>query len=68
MPWAKTDRWWFWDYLFARFRWYRRLCGGHWEWWYNDATWSHMWFQMDRCSRADDYRPPCCFGRPHCED
>jgi hypothetical protein len=68
MPWAETGRWWVWEWLFSRYRWYRRLCGGHWEKWRNEATRSEMWFQMDRCSLPDRYRPPCCRGLFACED
>lgn len=64
MPWLKTRRPWWAEWLFSRFRWYRRWCGGHWEQWFNEVTRSYMWDQFDRCSRPDDYRPPCCMGSP----
>lgn len=74
MPWAPYGRF-PWDrhnrvfvVLFSRYAWYRRWCGGHWEEWANDATKTEMWFLMDACSRPTDYRPPCCFGSPICED
>lgn len=65
---ADTGRWWIWDYLFSRFAWYRRRCGGHWERWFNGLTGTLVWFQTDGCNKATGYRPPCCFGRSACED
>lgn len=60
---ART-RWWFWDHLFANFRWYRRRCGGHWERWWIDICHTHIWFQKP----CDGKRPPCAYGSPECED
>jgi hypothetical protein len=69
MPWAETGRWWVWEWLFSRYCWYRHFCGGHWEQWWNEATCSEMWFQMDRCSLlSEQYRPPCCKDLFGCED
>lgn len=61
-------RGWFWDWLFSGYQWYRRWCGGHWEQWWNDCTHSLMWFQVSRCYMDCISRPPCCFGKPICEN
>jgi len=60
----KTTRWWFWDHLFARFRWYRRMCGGHWECWYIEQVWARIWMQREE----HGIRPPLGYGNPICED
>ena len=62
-----TDRWWVLDYLFDRFRWYRRRCGGHWEQWYIDVVHADIWHNRRKCHREIG-RPPCAFGTPVCED
>ena len=55
--------------LFARFRWYRRLIGGHWELWYVDTVYSDIWHQVGECSLKTGIRPnPLCRGTPVCED
>lgn len=57
------------DRAFGRFRWYRRLCGGHWECWYLFGLDATVWFSMDRCSADADRLPsPLCNGVPLCED
>ena len=56
------------DTALDRFRWYRRLCGGHWELWWVETVGGDVWHQLDRCSR-DGARPtPLCRGTPICED
>ncbi len=61
-------RGWFVSWLFNRYRWFRRWCGGHWECWYNDLTKTDMWFEMSECTLPSGWRPPCCMGSPTCED
>ena len=51
------------DCLFAEFRWYRWLRGGHWERWYIDyPVCSAMWLQQ-----AHGVRPGLGQGTPACE-
>ena len=64
---SEIYRWWLLDYLFDRFRWYRRMCGGHWERWYNDVTHSDIWHNRRGC-HVSIGRPACSFGTPICED
>lgn len=61
-----TRPWWL-DYLFDRFRWYRRFCGGHWERWYIEAVHGYVWIHRTGCYRQID-RPPAARGTPECED
>lgn len=65
---APHGRPWWVDYLFARFAWFRRRCGGHWERWYIDIVHDDIWMQVEHCSRGTQQRPPCAFGTPECED
>lgn len=52
------------DALFAGFRWYRRLRGGHWErWWVDPPVASDVWIQ-----NPHGRRPGLCYGTPICED
>ena len=62
-----THRPWWMDYLFSRYQWYRRRCGGHWELWYIEVTASMIWHNLHRCYLETD-RPPCARGTPVCED
>lgn len=60
---------WLLDYLFDRFRWYRRWCGGHWElWWVDFPVCSEQWHQVRWCSLELGRRPALCRGTPRCED
>jgi len=58
------------DATFGRFRWYRRLCGGHWErWCVAGCPETKVWLQTDGCSAWKETRPnPWCSGVPVCED
>jgi hypothetical protein len=57
------------DWLFSRFRWYRRLCGGHWEWWWvGYPICQAVWLQVERCTLLGGGRHPLCRGTPVCED
>ena len=58
--------WWL-DYWFDRFKWYRRLCGDHWELWYIEVTHSEIWHNRLGCYEQIG-RPPCARGTPLCED
>lgn len=64
VPAPKNTRWWFWDHLFSRFRWYRRMCGGHWECWHIEQVWAQIWMQREE----HGVRPPLGHGNPICED
>lgn len=64
---------WLIEYLFSRFRWYRRSCGGHWELWYIDVVHSYIWHNLTGCTQTGigkhyGWRVPCGFGTPTCED
>ncbi len=56
---------WFFDWLFDRFRWYRRARGGHWEqWWIMPPVAATLWLR-----KPHDEEPP--FGAKildACED
>ena len=50
------------DALFANFRWYRRLRGGHWERWHIDSPInSRLWLRNEHGERPGR-------GTPTCED
>jgi len=52
------------DALFAGFRWYRRMRGGHWERWYVDApVAADVWLRQPH-----GRRPGLCYGTPRCEE
>ena len=71
MAWKKYELPWWCYWLLARFQWFRRWHGGHWELWWNDVTRTDMWFHVDQCSGrgiSQHYRPPCCMGNPLCEN
>jgi hypothetical protein len=56
------------DIFFARYRWYRRKRGGHWELWRNSVTCSLAWVRMPLgCSFVSGDRPPCCFELWSCD-
>lgn len=52
--------------MLANFRWWRKLRGGHWEYWYltqgNDA-----WFRLKECSIGGARPFIGCRGIPRCE-
>jgi len=51
------------DWLLSNFRWYRRLCGGHWEQWWIDVPFtSDIWMRNEHGTR-----PPGGRGTPRCE-
>jgi hypothetical protein len=56
--------------MLERFRWYRRLRGGHWERWCVDwPVCSNIWHRTASCSRVTHVRPTAlCRGTPRCED
>lgn len=60
------------DSLLGRFRWWRRLIGGHWELWLTEpgiaAVWSHMPHGCTRVGNPLARRPPYAYGTPACED
>jgi len=62
-----NKRWWYLDYLFDKYRWYRKLCGDHWELWYIDATRSHIWHNRMACYKEVG-AVICGRGEPICED
>ncbi len=53
-----------------RFRWFRRLHGGHWEYWWVDVpVTAEAWHQVEQCSLRSGERPSSlCRGTPKCED
>ncbi len=61
------------DALLDRFRWYRRLRGGHWERWYVDhPVCAEVWHHVETCTREKpdtwENRPTMlCRGTPTCE-
>lgn len=70
-----SKRPWLLDSLFDRYRWYRKLCGGHWERWYIDVVHSRLWIQVARCTHERcvylpewEARPPLARGTSTCED
>lgn len=70
-----SRRWWFWDYLFDKYPWYRKRCGGHWERWYIDVVHSVQWIQVEQCTFVRcaimpewEARPALARGTPTCED
>jgi hypothetical protein len=70
-----SKRWWVWDTLFDRFRWYRRRCGGHWELWHIDVIHGEHWLQVQQCTHVRavimpewEARPPLARGTPICKD
>ncbi len=57
------------EWLFSRFRWYRRRRGGHWERWWVDMVYSDIWHPVPECSLITGERPTSlCRGTPACED
>lgn len=53
----------------ARFRWYRRWAGGHWERWYVDyPVCGDYWFRTDGCYLKRETRPGLCRVLHKCED
>jgi hypothetical protein len=57
---------WFLDYLFDRFRWYRRWIGGRWERWYLDyPVHGEMW---ERRNSEESGPPPLARGGAVVED
>ncbi len=57
------------DRLLGGFRWYRSLCGGHWEKWYVVVADVDAWFQTDGCHEQTGRRPMAlCFKCLVCED
>lgn len=61
---------WLFDSLFARFRWWRRLVGGHWERWYVDHPFcAFIWHRVPACSYVIGRRPTAgCRGTATCEE
>lgn len=57
------------DAVFARYAWYRRRCGGHWERWYLDVPFTgRIWLPVHACSLVTGRRPDeGCRGTPECE-
>lgn len=64
----------FFDVLFARWRWYRRRRGGHWEHWFRDNARMAIWVRMPWCTEEDPgylafrVANPDVRGHPTCED
>jgi hypothetical protein len=58
------------DILLDRFRWYRRLRGGHWELWFVEPpVASFSWVRQPGCARNDaKLRPGMCHDLHSCED
>ena len=55
--------------LLSRFRWYRRLVGGHWELWWVEIVHCTVWHETGECYLKTRRRPtPLCSGLPLCED
>jgi hypothetical protein len=55
--------------LLSRFRWYRRLIGGHWELWWIGLEGFAIWFETGECYFKTRLRPaPLCSGLPRCEE
>lgn len=56
---------------FARYEWFRKWCGGHWEKWYIDVVHSQLWIPVNACIHSGDdtfeRRPPLGRGTPICE-
>lgn len=51
------------DILFSRFRWWRKLVGGHWERWWIEGVMSEVWMR-----REHGGRPAGAYGSPVCEE
>lgn len=52
------------DWLLAKYRWYRRWRGGHWECWGRSIPMGTIWEQRAHGSPP----PPCAMYWPICED
>lgn len=66
---------WYLDHLFARFRWFRRMRGGHWEqWWIDMPVCSTLWLRREHGTRpglgvypdaCEDHEAPKPIGHPY---
>jgi len=49
-------------------QWYRRRCGGRWEYHFIDICGGHIWLQMHPDRKWPEYRQPCSVGAPIIEN
>jgi hypothetical protein len=59
---------WLWVFGAFKWRWMRKLYGGHWECWWTEVVYSFIWEPVEKCSVGSYRRPPCAFGSPTCEE
>jgi hypothetical protein len=58
------------EIFFSKYRWARKMIGGHWEqYWVDNPFCSDIWHKVDKCEKETGQRPnSLCRGTPTCED